>query len=273
MSQPRKIVFYLDPGLRESAAQGAHNFLGKIADLGRAAGMEIAFRDESEAALSDPAREYAVVHMIAPPHENAVTVRRAYFYPFWSIERTEKRWEFDVARAGFDPAAVPAKEAAGFARRWRQKWFGDWTVGERGHVYIALQGRLLEQRSFQSCTPLAMVEAVLEHDHTRAVVAGLHPKEHYDPGELAALEDLATRNPRLTVRMGGMEDLLPGCDYVVTQNSSVGFAGYALRRPLVLFGRIDFHHIALKAYEIGAETPFAPRDHRPDFDAYLWWFP
>ena len=273
MTLPRVMSFYLDPALKASAAAGEHNFLGKIAAAGRAAGMEIRHRDAAEAALSDPAQEFAVVHMEPPPHERAVTLRRAYYYPFWSIERSEKRWEFDVARARFDPAQVPAKEAAGFTGRWRAKWFDGWAPQETGHVYVPLQGRLLERRSFQSCTPLQMVAAVLAHDSARPVIAALHPRESYDAEEVSALERLAERHSRLSLRSGGIEALLPGCDYVVTQNSAVGFAGYFLARPLVLFGRTDFHHIALKAYDIGpAKAICAAPDHVPDHDAYLWWF-
>ena len=273
MSGPRSLCFYLDPDLRESAAAGRHNFLNKIAEVGRAAGLEVRFDDAANAVRSDSSREYAVVHMEPPPHENAVSVRRAYFYPFWSIERTEKRWEFDVAKAAFDPGSVPASEAAAFVRRWRKKWFADRAPGPSGHVYVPLQGRLLDRRSFQSCSPLEMIETVLAHDPARKVMAGLHPKETYTDSELAALDRLEASHDRLSVQMGGADTLLPGCDYVVTQNSAVGFSGYFLGKPLVLFGQIDFHHIALKAAEMGAADVIrAAPGHRPEFDAYLWWF-
>ncbi|WP_137700936.1 hypothetical protein [Marimonas lutisalis] len=276
MSEPRILSFYLEPGLKESAEAGEHNFLGKIAGVARAAGFETRYfgngADERARSLTRPG--YALFHMEAPTHARAVTVRRAYTYPFWSIERTEKRWEFDVAKAAFDPGEAPAKEAARFAGFWRQRLCGDWAQApESGHVYIALQGRLLERRSFQSCAPVEMVEAVLRNEAERPVVAGLHPKESYSEAELEALEKLEEKHPRLRVRMGGMEQLLPGCDYVVTQNSGVGFMGYFHRKPLVLFGQIDFHHIAAKAGEIGAKEAIrlAP-GMAPDFDGYLWWF-
>ncbi|MDQ2090322.1 hypothetical protein NO357_10480 [Marimonas arenosa] len=265
--------FYLEPGLKQSAEAGEHNFLNKVAAVGRAAGITLKFRDAKEAAVSDPSEEYAVLHMDPPPHQNAVTVRRAYYYPFWSIERTAKRWDFDVAKAVFDPADVPARDAASFVNRWRRKWFEGWAPGPTGHVYIPLQGRLLERRSFQSCTPIEMIRAVLAHDRDRPVFACLHPGERYSAEDIAALDKLEHRNPRFAVQMGGMATLLPGCDYVVTQNSSVGLAGYVFAKPLVLFGRIDFHHIALKPYDSSpAKAIRAAPLHHPDFDAYVWWF-
>lgn len=275
MKTPNVMHFYLEPGLKESAEAGTHNFLNKLANVGRAAGMKIRFSGNSagELSASDPTREFAVVHMEPAPHGRAVTVRRAYYYPFWSIELSEKRWEFDVALEDFHAASVPGEEAKQFVARWRRKWFEGWEAEERGHVYVPLQGRLLEKRSFQDCAPLEMIRDVLAFEPKRRVIAALHPKESYSDAEIAALEALSEGHRRLKVEVGEMERLLPGCKYVVTQNSSAGFAGYFWRKPLVLFGRIDFHHIAAKTWEsepaaaIGMAT-----DMTPDYDAYLYWF-
>ncbi|WP_306005809.1 capsular polysaccharide export protein, LipB/KpsS family [Aquicoccus porphyridii] len=276
MSERRILSFYLEPGLKKSAEAGEHNFLGKVADVARAADFEIFYYgngpEEREKSLARPG--FALFHMEPPTHGRGVTVRRAYCYPFWSIERTEKRWDFDVAQSVFDGGDVPRQEAARFAGFWRRRLFGAWPDNdEKGHVYIALQGRLLEQRSFQSCAPVEMLRAVLRHERERPVVAGLHPNEAYSRAEMQALEKLVQTHPNLGIRTGGMEALLPGAAYVVTQNSSVGFMGLFHARPLVLFGRADFHHIALKTWEIGVEEALrqAP-GHAPDFEGYLWWF-
>ena len=275
MKQPKVMHFYLEPGLRESAEAGTHNFLGKVADVGRAAGMEIRFSGNSEVerARSDPQAEWAVMHMDPPPHDRAITVRRAYYYPFWSLERTNQRWDFDVARAEFSTVDISAKEAQRFVERWRRKWFTGWQAQTEGHVYVPLQGRLLQHRSFQTCSPLEMIEHVLRHDPMRPIIAALHPKEQYSDAEQQALETLVGKHARFSVVRGGIEGLLPGCDYVVTQNSAAGFAGYVWGKPLVLFGRIDFRHIAAEVSELGpAKAISMAQNMRPDFDAYLYWF-
>lgn len=275
MKQPEVMHFYLEPGLKQSAEAGTHNFLGKIANVGRAAGMQIRYcgNSEEERARSDPRAEWAVMHMDPPPHARAVTLRRAYYYPFWSIEQTGQRWNFDVARAGFSPDDVAQKEAARFVARWRRKWFEGWEAVTRGHVYVPLQGQLLRRRSFQSATPLEMVEDVLRHDPERRVIATLHPRENYSIEERAALEALESKHRRLSVVNGGIEGLLAGCDYVVTQNSAAGFAGYFWDKPLVLYGQSDFHHIAAKVWESEprAAIGIAPQ-LQPDFERYLYWF-
>ena len=46
-----------------------------------------------------------------------------------------------------------------------------------------------------------------------------------------------------------------------------------MNKPAILFGLIDFHHIALNVAELGVAAAFAAApDHRPDFARYLLWF-
>ena len=54
---------------------------------------------------------------------------------------------------------------------------------------------------------------------------------------------------------------------MVTQNSSAAFNGYFYGKPAVLFGKVDFHHIAL-----GPDTMDRFEDHAPDYARYVWWF-
>jgi capsule polysaccharide export protein KpsC/LpsZ len=105
------------------------------------------------------------------------------------------------------------------------------------------------------------------------VVVTLHPNETYTPAEEAALQDLADKHARLFVQAAGVERYLQNCDYVVTQNSGVGFMGLFFGKPLVLFGKSDFHHIALNVGEIGAQQAIARApSHEPNYASYMFWF-
>lgn len=274
MSEARIIRFYLDPGLKQSAVAGQHNFLNKLAQAGRDAGFRIEFRPNSvaERAKSTARPGFSVWHMEEPTNARGVTVRRAYHYPFWGVEPTGERWNWHVARTAFDPAQVPRHQADHFAGFWRKRLFPDLAPRDDGFIYMPLQGRLLDHRSFQSMSPLAMIEQTLARD-LRPIVATLHPKEAYGQDELAALEKLATQHSRLTVDMGRMDQYLPACSCVVTQNSSAAFNGFFFGKPAVLFARVDFHHIAANVSELGVKDAFdALRDMRPDFSGFLWWF-
>lgn len=274
MSDPRILRFFLDDDLRASARAGQHNFLNLVAEVARTAGFALEYRPDTpaERLLSATLPGYALWHMVAPTNGRGVTIRRVYHYPFWAIEPVAERWAWHVARSRFDPASVPDRPARAFADRWRRKLFPGMVPRDDGFVYIPLQGRLTQHRSFQSMSPLDMIRATLDHD-PRPLVATLHPRETYDPAELQALHALAAAHPRLRVDTGGMERYLPACAAVVTQNSAVAFNGYFLAKPAVLFGRVDFHHIAANVADLGVAGAFAAlHDRQPAFDRYLWWF-
>ncbi len=271
------LTLYLDPDLRASAQAGRHNFISLMVSVAQDAGFAVSYRantpDERRAAKTRPGQSLS--HMEPPPNERGLTFRRVYYYPFWAIEPTEKRWNWRVARTEFDPGSVPRKQANTFFARWQTRLFDGvaQTAAREGYVYVPLQGRLRDHRSFQSCTPLQMIENVLEHDSRRPIVATLHPKETYSRAEIDQLHALARRFPRLRVETGQMQRWLTGCDYVVTQNSSAAFAGYFFEKPAVLFAQIDFAHIANQVRLMGAEEAIqSVTDSEPDYSGYIHWF-
>lgn len=276
MAATRTLRFFLDDGLRESAASGSHNFIDRVARLARSNGFEVEYHGDDPESLALAERDdgaYALFHMRHPVGRRGLVFRRVYHYPFWAIEPTAERWNWYVARTAFPADGIDPEEAARFARFWRKKLFGMAQPPQRseGFLYLPLQGRLTEHRSFQSCAPIDMIESVLKSD-SRPVVAALHPKETYDLKDHAALDALASRFGRLTVTVGEMDRYLPACDAVITMNSSVAFNGYFLHKPALLFADVDFHHIAQKA-EIGLADALAKLGKTtPEFDRYLFWF-
>jgi hypothetical protein len=212
--------------------------------------------------------------MVNPPDDNGLVFRRVYHYPFWQIDAVAQRWHWDVARATFDPASA-SPDAARFYRFWQKRLFGDAPDATRrdGFVYVPLQGHLDRQRLFQSCSPLEMIAHCLAQDPDRRIVATLHPKESYSRADIAALEALSRAHPRLTVDTGNMENHLRTCDYVVTQNSGAAFSGYFFGKPALLFGQIDFHHIAVRAdMDALGESFERVQTFTPAYDKYIWWF-
>jgi len=93
---------------------------------------------------------------------------------------------------------VTPKEARIFSNYWRKTLFNgvaDQTIRD-GFIYAPLQGRLKTHRSFQYCSPLEILELILEHDPSRSIKATLHPKETHTQAELGALEKLTEKPPR-----------------------------------------------------------------------------
>lgn len=263
---------YLEPDMLRSARQGSFNFLNQLRTAVESIGWRVEWRPTGPAArLQAPLRGgYALFHMERPTHDRALTFRRAYHYPFWHIESVSERWRWPVAQAHFDPASIDPDQASAFASRLRARVLPD-APGQGEHVLIPLQGRISQTRSFQTMSPLAMVEAVAQTG--RPAIVTLHPREAYSPDERAALDALAQRYPNVQIGADDHARALRDCAFVATQNSSVAFDGYLLGKPAVLFAQIDFHHIALNVADMGVKAALAAATtHRPDFDRYLFWF-
>ncbi|WP_299360575.1 hypothetical protein [uncultured Paracoccus sp.] len=270
--RPKLLRIHLDGPMLANARARRFNFLNVLTDAVRDAGWQVALLPEGPAADGDdlPEGVHALHHMRRPSHPRALSFRRAYHYPFWFIEPVAERWRFAVARAAFDPAQIDGAAAAAFAERLRARVLPGPPPRRGRHVLVPLQGHVRRCRSFQTMSPVAMLDRVCATG--LPVAATLHPRERYDADDRAALAALAARHPNLTIG-GDSAALLRDCAWVAAQNSAVCFDGFLLHKPAVLFGQIDFHHIGLNVAALGVETALdrAP-DHAPAFDRYLYWF-
>ncbi len=268
------IAILLDDDLLTSARAGRHNFIALMEGVLRDAGHDVHFLPEGAATGDLP--DHSLVHMAQPVSHHGLTFRRAYQYPFWRIEATERRWAWDVARAPFPEGTGDTDEARDFQSRWRKRIHGVAALPphrEDGHIYVPLQGLLTRHRSFQTMSPVEMIETALRLDPSRRVIATLHPKERYDREDRRALKRLQAEHGRFRVDDRPPAVHLAHCAYVVTQNSSVAFEGFLFDRPAILFARIDFHHIALSLPHMSVEDAFAcVATHRPPFADYVHWF-
>jgi hypothetical protein len=268
----KTLHIYLHSPLRDNAKAGRVNIFNRIASA--LPGWKIVYHPDTDAEhLRATQRDHNLFHMAEPQGPNTLCLRRAYHYPFWRIETTNQRWNFDVARAHFDSAAISPVDANQFFSRWRTKVWGEGPTRRDGFVFVPLQGRLLEHRSFQSMSPLAMLETVLTRFPAMSVRASLHPRETYSPADLLALSALADRFGQFELTTRTAQDLIGCCDLIATQNSSVALTGYFAAKPAILFAGIDFHHIAGSVPRDGVDLAFArPFGPAPDHAAYLWWF-
>lgn len=263
---------YLEGSMLETARAGSFNFMTVLRRAVEDAGWRVEWHKTGAAArMAAPLRDgYALFHMEAPTHARALTFRRAYHYPFWQIEPVPQRWRFQVAQSRHDPAAIDPETARSFADRLRARVLPGPPPRRGDAVLVPLQGHIRRCRSFQTMSPIEMLEAVAATG--RPTTATLHPREGYDDADRAALAGLAARHPNLTIGGDSMR-LLRDCAVVATQNSAVAFDGYLLGKPAVLFAQIDFHHIALNVAQLGAAEALAQAEtHAPDFDRYLFWF-
>ena len=277
MAEKKILRVYLNPDMLDHARNGGFNFVNRIANALEPRGFRIEFRKNSdvERLKSAGRKGYSLFLMDDPIHAKALTMRRSYFYPFWRIEASARRWEFEVAQTPFDAATIDGAAATDWADKWR-KWLfkGEAkAVSRDGPIYVPLQGKLLRQRSFQSTSPVEMLDLTATRFPAHVILAGLHPGEVYSEKERLALDGLRQKHPNLTITTGDMTQALKTCRLVVTQNSSAAFFGYFFHKPAVLFGKIDFHHIASNTHDLGIDDAFtAALGSQPEFDRYLYWF-
>lgn len=265
LGKPDHVTVFLDDGMLSAAQARAHNFVAKMQGVLEGAGTAVSFESKSTHPMFT--NRYTISHMTGPIGPNSVIFRRVVEYPFWHIDRDEKRWNWTTARAEFDAGSINPVSAQGFVDRQRKRLYG---VGElaQDFILIPLQGRLLKHRSFQTASPISMIESVCMAYPDRTVIATLHPNEVYSNADHRALDQLGLRYKNLTVQSGGTPDLIKTCALVVTQNSSVAFTGYLFHKPAILFGKTDTHHIALGSGALGS----IPKIKAEVFDAYVYWY-
>ncbi len=143
MTTKNHATFYLPEPMLRSAKAKEHNFLGKIETVLQSAEFDVDFRLPEQASHKDPG--YSLFHMTEPLNPRGLTIRRAYYYPFWQIQRSNERWHWDVAHADFTKAEIDRKDCDWFYSFWQKRLFEDHigSITRDGYVYVPLQGRLL----------------------------------------------------------------------------------------------------------------------------------
>ncbi|MCX8507683.1 MAG: hypothetical protein ORN49_02195 [Rhodobacteraceae bacterium] len=273
----RVFRIHLGPAVLPVAEAGKHNFLNRLTAVLRDCGYQCEYWPNgfAERIATGSLPGWSMFEMEPPEGSQSLVFRRAYVAPFWQVDRTDKRWDWDVARAAFQITTQQRALAEEFAAAWRRRLYEGRTATatSNGSLFVPLQSRLLEQRPFQSLSPIAMLEALLQRYPGRPIHATLHPKVTYSQAETDALAALAVRHPALTISRQPAETLLATCDLVATQNSAVAFEALFWRKPVILFAGIDFHHALASVWRDGMETAFDQLESgRPDFDGYLWWY-
>jgi hypothetical protein len=275
MSALKTLHIFLEQGLKDSAEAGHHNLMTRIENAMSSVDHTVEYHlDTTEnRAGSQELEGYSLFHMQPPTHARSLNLRRAYLYPFWRIEPTAQRWQFRVAKMKFPRQKQEPNMAKNFANGLRKRHFDGLKTSCGGYIYMPLQGRLTEHRSFQNCSPFEMIEQTLATDPNRVIQARLHPNETYTAEDLARLQKLQDTNARFCLSQQLSDTLLANCDYVVCQNSAVALMGYILHKPAVLFAQIDFHHIAGNVGTMGLEAAFAfAQERQRPFDQYMLWF-
>ncbi|SDO42237.1 Capsule polysaccharide biosynthesis protein [Lutimaribacter pacificus] len=215
-------------------------------------------------------------------HPRVLNAGIAYIYPFWNLDPQGIRAFSSIADKSFRPARVDADKAQAFFRRLRAR-----LVEARVSRYEQPQepGALPDAQAavfFQSETHRivgetcymdrwTMLQTVLDATNGTVIVKP-HPRE-LDSAVYDRLIALRDAHPRLQISTGNIHDIIAASDRVVTINSAVGVEAYLHRKPVILCGKTDFHHIATTAQDPAALAAAlaAPAPAR-QYAKYVYWY-
>ena len=277
MKEAKQLRIYLDNHLQRRVAQGKHNFLGHVVGAFEGIGwrVEICPDDDPDLLRARTLPGHSLFNMLAPVTENGLTFRLSYVFPFWKIEKTGTRWEFESAGAPYDPRQVDPDQAKSFFNNAKNRLFPEWqnTPSSQDFIYVPLQGQLLQKRAHQSMSPIDMVRKTAVHHPDSQVLITLHPKETYSREELSVLDKTVAGFPLARISTKSSALLIPHASKIVTQNSSIAFTGMFFEKPAFLFAQSDFHHIATNIIGTVNDGTFSTTPpSTSDFQKYPFWF-
>ncbi|OWU69873.1 capsular polysaccharide export protein, LipB/KpsS family [Marinibacterium profundimaris] len=281
----RDIIFHLPKDWLDTSGEGVMPFYDRLRNGLEAEGRRVHLRPLDKSRVAAQAGADDAIHLVNHGrirHPRVWNAGIAYVYPFWNVDPWGIRAFSSIAGLRFDPDRVDAEAARPFFRRLRKRLVGARSSRypqpgavealPEGAVAVFLQSEAHRDVE-ETChlTREQMVETVLEAAQGPVVVKS-HPRDT-DPATAAWLRRLAARHCRLTVSGGNIHDILAACERVVTINSAVGIEACLHRKPVVLCGQADFHHLAkvAKTPEELAEA-LGGRPRKRAYDKYVYWY-
>ena len=189
-------------------------------------------------------------------HARALNAGIAYVYPFWNLDPEGIRAHSSIARQPFRPARIDAARAQRFFARLRARLVdarqsryeqpeapADLPEAEAAVFFQSEAHRTVGETCYMD--RWQMLDAVLAATRGPVIVKP-HPRD-LDAGLWDRLMQMRDQTPRLVVSGANIHDILARAARVVTINSAVGIEAYLHRKPVILCGHADFHHIAITA--------------------------
>ncbi|WP_299687431.1 hypothetical protein [uncultured Tateyamaria sp.] len=280
-----EVVFHVPRSWLSLGGAGLHRFYLRVTEGLEARGIpfEVAILDREtlpETVEADHAIH--VIHHGRFAHPRARNADVAYIYPFWNFDPQGIRAFSSIADKRFVPDDVDPEVARPFFRRVRQRIVGRRTsrydqpeaVTDPGTVRAAV---FLQSEGHRVVGETCYLDRWEMLSATCAAVDGpvmvkTHPRDS-DPATSEGLREMQARFPHLQVSDGNIHDLIAAADRVITINSAVGVEAYLHRKPVILCGRADFHHVADVAQSADALRNILQRPpKRRAYDKFVWWY-
>jgi hypothetical protein len=183
----------------------------------------------------------------------------SYIPPYWHLDPLGVQAESSIGAKSYDPRQIAYEKAGPFyeglradlatARKSRRDQMDRVTEFAPGAIGVFLQGMRPVQQGLAYCAPIEVLRAVCAGAGGRHVLVKPHPLAAEDDAEVVAAA-LAEGLP-VTVTMANVHDIIAASVCTVSYNSAVALEGFLHRKPAILFGQSDFHHICETVREPG----------------------
>lgn len=279
------MFFHVPRSWLSLSSEGLTPFYLRLTDGLAARGVDCAVEVLERETL--PARVAAddaihVVHHGRYAHPRVRNADVAYIYPYWNFDAQGIRAFSSIAQMPFPQDDIDAQVARPFFRRLRQRMVGRRTsrypqpeggadvAPVAAAVFLQSEGhRVVGETCYLD--RWEMLDGVCEALDGPVVVKP-HPRDH-DPATEAGLRERLARYAHLRVSDGNIHDLIAAAERVVTINSAVGIEAYLHRKPVILCGQSDFHHVADVARSVGDLAQILSKPPRKRaYDKFIWWY-
>lgn len=216
-------------------------------------------------------------------HPRILNAGIAYIYPFWNLDPQGIRAFSSIAAQKFAPDTVDGDIARPFFRRLRQRLVG----GRKSRyeqpeavtadlpeakvaVFLQSEGhRIVGETCYLD--RWQMLDTVLAETDGPVIVKP-HPRDKSVETQ-DILGDYGAKFPQMRLSEGNIHDILAVSERIVTINSAVGVEAYLHRKPVILCGQADFHHIAHTAHSPDElALILAGPVRKRTYDKYIYWY-
>lgn len=276
-----RIVFHLPRSWLGPLGSGLMPFYQRLTEGLQAMGVPFEITDLDRDRVMDAVARDDAFHVINHgrfEHARVLNAGIAYVYPFWNVDPKGIRAFSSIADRPFRPGRIDVDVARPFFRKLRTR-----IVGARTSRYEQPQdvetfpdnatAIFLQSEGHRGVGETmwldrwAMIDAVLAAD-AGPVIVKPHPRDT-DPDTRARLAQM----PGVQVSEGNIHDIIDAAKRVVTINSAVGIEAYLHRKPVILCGQADFHHVADEARDATTLTDLLKQTPRKRaYDKFIWWY-
>ncbi len=184
---------------------------------------------------------------------NVLNAGVAYFWRFWQLDPQGVKAFSSTGDAPYDPDQMPRRRAQSFFDNMHKRYVqsrkskyaqpGAPQRFPKGAISVFFQGQYPVNSGATSITDIGMLKAVQAGAGDRPILVKPHPLASGIP-DIAKALSLAEADSRITVTDANVHDILSASCATVSINSTVALEGFLHRKPAILFGRSDFHHLA-----------------------------